>query len=150
MTLSTRARALIVQEALTWERTPYHDHGRLKGIGTDCAMLPAEVYAACGLIPPIPPQDYPVDWHMHRDGERFLAHVLEHADETLDPQPGDLVLYRWGRVFAHSGIVIAWPRIIHAVIGEGVVQADGDAGVLTKRERRFFTVRGGDTDGLEA
>lgn len=136
-------RSAVVREALSWEGTPYHPHGRVKGVGCDCAMFPAEVYAAHGvrLIAPVPPQDYPVDWHMHRDQERFLSAVLERARATPAPQPGDLVLYRWGRTFAHAGIVLDWPRIIHAVTDQGVVRADGERETaLNGRRRIFFTL----------
>lgn len=139
-------RGRVILEALSWEGTPYHPHGRVKGVGCDCAMYPAEVYAApsVGLIERIGPQDYPVDWHMHRDQERFLSAVLQRAKATETPRPGDLVLYRWGRTFAHAGIVLGWPRIIHAVVDQGVVRADGERETaLDGRRRLFFTLEGG-------
>ena len=43
-------RQSIVAEALSWEGTPYHHHGRIKGVGVDCAMILAEVYHAVGLL----------------------------------------------------------------------------------------------------
>lgn len=138
--MTPRERQAVVAEALSWEGTPYHPHGRVKGVGCDCAMFPAEVYAAVGLILAIPPQDYPVDWHMHRDQERFLGVVLAHARASTDVNPGDLVLYRWGRTFAHAAIIIAWPTIIHALMGEGVCRADGTAGPLGGRQRLCFTL----------
>lgn len=133
-------RQLVVAEAKSWLGTPYHPHGRLKGIGVDCAMLPAAVYHACGLVEHIDPGNYPVDWHLHRSEERYLSIVLQYAKEVDSVQPGDLVLYKWGRCFAHGAIVIQWPTIIHAFIREGVVMADGMAGRLKDRECKFFTV----------
>jgi cell wall-associated NlpC family hydrolase len=134
------SRAAVVAEALSWLNTPYHPHGRLKGVGVDCAMLPAEVYHAAGLIKHVDPAHYPVDWHLHRSEERYLSVVLEHAHETTCVKPGDLVLYKWGRCFAHGAIVIQWPTIIHAFIGQGVVEAHGTMGRLEGRERRFYTL----------
>jgi cell wall-associated NlpC family hydrolase len=134
------SRAAVVAEALSWLNTPYHPHARLKGAGVDCAMLPAEVYEAAGLIPHVEPEHYPVDWHLHRDEERYLSVVLAHARETTYVQPGDLVLYKWGRCFAHGGIVIQWPTIVHAFIGQGVVEANGTAGRLADREHKFYTL----------
>ena len=138
--MNSQERQAVVAEALSWERTPYHPHGRVKGVGVDCAMFPAEVYAAAGIIAPIEPQEYPVDWHMHRDQERFLSAVLAHARPTENMHPGNLVLYRWGRTFAHSGIIVAWPTIIHAMMHEGVCRADGTAGELANRRRLCFTL----------
>jgi cell wall-associated NlpC family hydrolase len=106
-------------------------------------MLPAAVYRAAGLIHEIPTGHYPPDWHLHRDTERYLDIVLRHATEVPAPTgPGDFVLYRFGRAFAHGAIIVDWPTIIHAVIRVGVVLDDGDSGHLAGRPRRFFTLWG--------
>lgn len=134
-------RAAVVSEARTWLGTPYHHAAQLKGAGVDCAMLPAAVYEAVGSIPPITVDHYPPDWHLHRDVERYLDVVTSQATEVPGPTgPGDFVLYRWGRAFAHGAIVVAWPEIIHAMIDIGVTLDRGDAGRLAGRPRRFFTL----------
>ena len=66
-------RLQVIAEAETWLRTPYHHMGRIKGGGTDCLMLLAEVFEAAGVIPRIEVPFYPPDWHLHRDAERYLA-----------------------------------------------------------------------------
>jgi cell wall-associated NlpC family hydrolase len=134
-------RMAVVAEARAWLGTPYHHAARVKGAGVDCAMLPAAVYRAAGLIPEFAVVHYPPDWHLHRDAERYLDIVARHATEIAAPTgPGDFVLYRWGRCFAHGAIVIAWPHIVHAVIHVGVVLDRCDAGKLADRPRRFFTL----------
>ncbi|MDE1914749.1 MAG: hypothetical protein KGJ57_17380 [Sphingomonadales bacterium] len=135
-----KERALVVNEAREWLGTPYHPCARVKGAGVDCAMLPAEVYEACGVIGHIDVGPYPTDWHLHRSEERYLAGVTAHAHEVEFPLPGDFVLYRWGRCLAHGAIVVRWPTIIHAVSGEGVVLANGLAGRLKDRERHFYSL----------
>ena len=76
-----------------------------------------------------------------RDAERYLDIVARHAREVSAPTgPGDFVLYRWGRAFAHGAIVVAWPSIIHALIHVGVTEDNGEAGQLAGRARRFFTL----------
>ncbi|HEY3919460.1 MAG TPA: hypothetical protein VGL83_16850 [Stellaceae bacterium] len=74
-------RAAVIAEARAWLGTPYHHMGRVKGAGVDCATLLAEVYARAGVIPPVAIPYYPPDWHLHRDAERYLGFVLEHAQE---------------------------------------------------------------------
>ena len=140
-------RQAVVAEARSWLRTPYLHMGRLKGVGVDCAMLPAEIYAACGLIPAQEVGFYPMDWHLHQTGERYLGRVEAYAAETTLPLPGDMALWRIGRCLAHGAIVIQWPQIIHAVNGVGVILDDGEAPNLRyrarggqSRERRFFTL----------
>lgn len=133
----------IVDEARTWLGTPYHHQGRIKGVGVDCAMLLAECYHACGLVPYIDPTPYPPDWHLHRSEERYLSWVEDYADPVETPAPGDVVLYQFGRCISHGGIVVAWPTIIHAYLGEGCVLADGEKGALAGRLAGFWRVRGG-------
>jgi hypothetical protein len=143
-----RQRAAVVAEAKSWLRTPYHHAAMCKGAGVDCAMLPAAVYRAAGLIPDFRIDHYPPDWHLHRDAERYLGIVTRYATEIPAPTgPGDFVLYRWGRAFAHGAIILDWPVIIHAMTGIGVTLDNGEGGRLTGRARRFFTLWGG-PDGL--
>lgn len=138
--MSLIERHNVVAEAKTWLGTPYHHHGRVKGVGVDCAMLPAEVYHACGLIPRVEVDHYPIDWHLHRSEERYLATVLDHATETDRKDVGNFILYRWGRCFAHGAIIVQWPIIIHAWNGVGVMLADGTKGRLSDRETRTYTL----------
>ena len=65
-------RTQVVAEAETWLRTPYHHMGRVKGAGTDCLMLLAEVFESAGVISRVEVPFYPPDWHLHRDAERYL------------------------------------------------------------------------------
>ena len=136
-------RAAIVAEALTWEGTPYLSHCRIKGVGTDCAQLPASIFAEVGIIPPLNPT-YTDDWMMHRDEEKFLDFVLPHAREIdeADLQPGDLVIWKFGRTFSHSAIVLDYPTVLHAVIkGGAVIRADMTQDVdLIDRPRKCFSV----------
>lgn len=150
-------RAAVVAEARSWLRTPYHHMGRVKGAGVDCATLLAEIYARAGLIPPLDLPFYPPDWHLHRDAERYLGLVLEHAVEifphapSCDVNPGDIALWRFGRCFAHGAIVIDWPGVIHAYSGRGCVLEDaetatwlaylGDKRGAQRRPVRFFTLK---------
>lgn len=141
----TQQRVAVVSEALTWERTPYHRRGRIKGVGCDCAMFPAEVYAAAGAIPPVTDiPDYPLDWNQHRSDELYLQVVLRYAREAPAPTgPGDFVLWRWGRTFSHGAIIIEWPNIIHSVIGQGVIRDNALCNARLadhQRRRLFFTL----------
>lgn len=147
-------RAAVVAEAQTWVGTHYHHMGTIKirrdengkvidQGGVDCATLLACVYQAAGLIPVVPVPFYPRDWHLHQSAERYLSTVLGYATEIpeADAGPGDVVLYRFGRTFAHGAIVVAWPRIVHAKWGsDRVHEDDGDNGEYIGRPRRFFTL----------
>ena len=78
-------RERVVAEAETWLRTPYHHMGRIKGGGTDCLMLLAEVYEASGVIPHVDVPFYPPDWNLHRDAERYHRDHFSGILDTLRP-----------------------------------------------------------------
>ena len=136
-------REEVVREALTWEGTPYHSHARIKGVGVDCAQLPAAVYEAVGLVPHINPE-YSEQWMMSRDEELYLSHVFPYTREISreEVKAGDFAIWKYGRTFSHGAIVIDTPWIIHAVIrARAVVRANMDEEEeLKRRPARFFTV----------
>ena len=100
-------RSVVIAEAETWLRTPYHHMGRVKGGGTDCLMLLAEVYEAAGVIPHIDVPFYPPDWNLHRDAERYLEGLMPYAREIDGPpRGGDVAVFKFGRCFAHGVIVV--------------------------------------------
>ncbi len=126
---------------MSWLRTPYHHCADVKGAGVDCAMLLVRVYQAAGLVPDFDPRPYSTQWHLHRSEEKYLGFLLQYATQVEEPEPGDVVVYRFGRCFAHGGIVIDWPVIIHAHMAAGNVElADGLQGWLADREKKFFRV----------
>jgi cell wall-associated NlpC family hydrolase len=139
-------RAAVVQEALSWLRTPYAHMARVKGAGVDCGQLLALVYEAAGVMPEIIPAEYPHDWHMHKDEERYLAHVEQYAHRIEGPpRPGDIVLYRIGRTISHGAIVTRWPQVIHAYLKAGMVVLDDAKGNadLVKHFVGFWSPWGG-------
>lgn len=123
-------RAAIVAEALTWELTRYEDHQRIKRRppeepgAVDCAQLPAAIYGPEGvdLIPDLRPE-YASDWMNHRDEELYLEEIRRwsHEIDIEAIQPGDLVVWKFGRTYSHSAIVIDPPIVIHAVKRVGMV-----------------------------
>lgn len=133
----------VVTEAMSWLRTPYHHRARVKGAGVDCANLPAAVYEEVGLVDRIDPE-YSPQWMMHREEEQFLEYILPHATEIFEEdqlKPGDLILWKFGRTYSHSAIVVDYPVIIHAVNGTGVVLGDADRdSIFDDRPRKFFTL----------
>jgi cell wall-associated NlpC family hydrolase len=144
--IEAEQRARVVAAARSWIGTPYVDGGEIKGRNgaIDCARLVKQVFVEAGLVDdfavaPVVPQ-----WSLHRGEERFIAAVCrcggrQHAGP---PQPGDVVIYRVGRCYAHGGVVVGWPTIVHATAATRVVvEADGLGGGLAKPERRpiFFS-----------
>jgi hypothetical protein len=109
-------RRILVSEAKSWINTPYHPGADLRGVGVDCGMLLVRVFVDAGLVPAFDPRPYPQDWHLHREDERYLGFVFNHAVEVARAQPGDVVVFRYGRAYAHGGIVTATQplTLVHA------------------------------------
>jgi cell wall-associated NlpC family hydrolase len=144
------SRAQVVAIARSWSGTPYLSNAAVKGAGVDCAMLPRGVYQEAGFIPAaFDPRPYPPQWHMHRGEERYLAIANQFAHEVAGPpqrvpQPGDFVLFKIGRLFAHGAIVTAWPNIIHARAPVPVQEEDISTNNFGKHalwnvDKRFFS-----------
>ena len=136
-------RGAIVAEAMRWLGTPYHHRAKLRGVGADCAQLVLGVYAAVGLVADFDTGEYPPDWHLHREAERYLAIIAGLAGE-IEPAKagrGDVLLFRFGRCFSHGAIVIEGMRLIHANRRDrAVVMTDLDRdGDLIGRPMRAFS-----------
>lgn len=119
-------RNRVVQIAQSWIGTPYHHEGRRKGAGVDCATLLAEVYREAGFIPHLDLPHYSPQWHIHRREEKLIA-ILEavaiESKRTI-PLPGDVVCWKFYKLFAHGSIAGIWPRLIHSHIGSGRVEEE--------------------------
>jgi hypothetical protein len=97
MTRTDPRRLAVVEEARGWLGTPHHHMGRVKGAGTDCLMMLAEVYEACRVIPHLEIPFYPADWNLHRDAESFLVGGMRHAIEISGRHsPGCAAVFRFG------------------------------------------------------
>lgn len=145
-------RDAIVAEALTWEGTPYHHMGDIKGEGVDCAMLLVRVYQALGIVPGgFDPRPYPPEWHLHRSYEMFRGWTEGYAhlcgsrgdDGTMEgrlPLPGELIVYKFGRCYSHGAIAIGDGMVIHSYLREGVVRAAMADDVLGDRPALYYTL----------
>lgn len=109
-------RERIAAEALTWIGTPYHHEGDIKGPhgGVDCAMILVRVFCDLGLLEPFDPRPYPMQWHLHRNDEKYLRWFTDRARQVDVPDIGDVALYRYGRTASHSGIIVKPGYIVHA------------------------------------
>lgn len=132
-------RQAILKEAQSWVGTAYHHMGRVKGVGADCLTFIVEVYVRAGIVsePEIP--FYRPDFMRHQNRETYLEGVLEYGHEVEVPLPGDVALFKWGRIYAHGGIVTAWPWIFHAAPQIGVIRMRGNEGKLRGREVKFIS-----------
>lgn len=147
MPLTPEQREQVIAEGKEWVelRTPYVPHAKLKGAGCDCATFIICIYRSLGLIPAdFDPGSYSIQAHLHRDDTQYVDTVLQYADEITEPeaQPGDLILWRVARAYAHGGIIVAFPLVIHSMNKHGVIYSDANLdSFLKNRPRRFFRLK---------
>jgi len=141
-------RAAVVAAARAWIGTPYHHAADVQGVGVDCAMILVRVFCDLGLVPSFDPRPYVRDWMLHRDDERYLGFLLSRATQVETPQPGDVIVFRVGRCFAHGGILTAGEPLtfVHAFAPTGCVieePAARNAQLSAKLpDARFFSIWG--------
>lgn len=139
-------RDAIVEEAISWIGTPFHDDACKKGKdgGVDCARFVAACYIASGATKPFDIEPYTAQWFLHHTEERLKDFVLKFGKQIKesDAKKGDLVLYKIGRAFAHAAIIIDWPNeLIHAhTLSQMVVKGIPDQLDLRGKERQFFSI----------
>ncbi len=116
---------LIADAAKTWLGTPHVNNARVKGIGIDCGMLCYAATEDAGLIKrdSIKVRPYSNEWHLHHSEEFFLEYIKTYCDpvDESELQPGDFLLYQFGRCISHAAIYIGDGVVCHAVVSQGVV-----------------------------
>ena len=146
----------IVEAARTWLGTPHINDARVRGIGVDCGMLLLGATEDAGLIrkDSVEVAPYSNEWHLHHSEEWFLKYIKTYCCQ-VDPeeiQPGDFLLYQYGRCVSHAGIYMGDNTVCHAVVQQGVVLSDINDVMFydakgRSRLRGVYRYNGGSNDG---
>jgi cell wall-associated NlpC family hydrolase len=109
-------RARVIEAALSWVGTPYRQLGYTKGPqgAVDCSMLLVAALVEGRVFEPFDPRPYSPTWFLARSEEKYLAWLGTIGEQTETPQPGDVMVFHYGRCYAHSGIIIDDNYIVHA------------------------------------
>lgn len=139
-------RTAVIAAARSWISTPFHDLARVKGIGVDCAQLLAAVFEEAGIISHVEPDHYSPQHFLHHPEERLTEDISRYAHEIDEASvgPGDVVIYKIAKCFAHAAIIVDWPReVIHAHKQTGMVIAmPAFHADMKGRKTRFFSFWG--------
>lgn len=123
--ITKATRNAVVEEALSWVGTPYHDMACLKGVGVDCAMLVFGVAKAVGLTDKEPSDLPKYSPSMHVFNKSFLLDEITKFGCIEVPlnkaQPGDILLFEYHHTIAHAGIKVSDNEVVHAVKRPGLV-----------------------------
>lgn len=138
-------RQRIVEEARSWNGTPYHNQAKLKGVGVDCAMLVVAVAQEVGALSKDINIDtsYSPEWALHNRKELMCELIEQYqcvrTDELL---PGNIITFRYGRVQSHMGIMLNNNQFIHAVRDIGFVVINELAEPFLNHLGRIYTFPG--------
>lgn len=115
----------VLSEAESWIGTPYRHGASSRGISCDCLGLVRGIWRRLYGNEPENPAAYAPDWAEAAMGDPLLeaaARHMQRRDEN-NPQPGDLLIFRWRSDVAakHLGIMTSDNRFIHAYEGHRVM-----------------------------
>lgn len=111
-------RQKVVQEARSWQGTPFAHFQCCKGAGVDCAHLVIGVGKAVGIFP----QDFSVPYYSPQWVLDLKARLLLDTLSTLGftekpPEarlPGDVLVFEVGALECHVGIFVGHNEMVHA------------------------------------
>lgn len=127
----------IAEAAKGWLGTPHINNAKVRGVGIDCGMLLLASTEDAGLIKEgsVKVEPYSNEWHLHRSEEWFLHYVEAHCEKVEDLQPGDFLLYQYGRCISHGAVYVGDNMVVHALVNQGVIMSNID-------ETMFFDAKG--------
>ena len=144
----------VAAAALTWLGTPHINAARVKGRGVDCAKLCMAAVEDAGLMEfdTIQTAPYSNEWHLHQSGEKMLEYFQKYCTKVDTLQPGDFMLYQYGRCISHAGVYIGNDTICHSLVNHGVILSNiNDVMFLDakgrSRLRGIYRYNGGEPDG---
>lgn len=112
---------LVVDEAMSWRRTPYVWRAATKGLGADCGTFVWHTYNKFYNMPPLP-ERYHEAWLCEQgpDYARDLVVPIARPVKRHEVRPGDYVAVKFGFAFIHSAICLGDDQIIHCYGRKGV------------------------------
>jgi cell wall-associated NlpC family hydrolase len=146
MPLTTEQRQRIVKEATAWIDTPYRPNTCIRQVGCDCGQFLFGCFSNLGFIPKDfdIPKNYSIQSALHQNDPSYIDTARRVAREIPESevQPGDFVIYKFGKAFSHGAIIVEWPHfIIHSLKRDGVTGGDGMNLRFAKREKVFLTLK---------
>jgi cell wall-associated NlpC family hydrolase len=125
-----------------WVGTPFKHYCGVKKGGADCIHFVARVLEEFGKGPFKIPW-YPADWHVHNTTELLLEGIISQLEfepgDIDDPENGDIVLYKFGKVISHAAIYLNG-FIYQSVLKDGVLELQWFDPVWYKRRKMVLRV----------
>jgi NlpC/P60 family putative phage cell wall peptidase len=106
-------RELIIAEARTWDKTPFHHQARVKGAGVDCVGLCIMVGKTLGLVP----NNFEYTGYRKTPHGGTLVQVMRDSGfvyEVYEPREADILVFRIDQDPQHVAFLTDDNTIIHA------------------------------------
>ena len=125
MSASDSINPVLLAAAQRWLGTPFREYAHICGAGVDCVQPAAALLEEAGLATGLEFPPYSVDFGDYADSSPVLAWFKARPEWTAVPAediaPGDVLLFRVGRVVNHVGVALGGQRFCHCLRGHGVL-----------------------------
>ena len=142
----------IAMAAMEYLGTPHVNQAKVKGKGVDCGMLLIASLEGAGAIEKnsIEIAPYSNEWHLHHAKEWFLSYVMKYCDRVEELEPGDFIMYQYGRCISHGAVYIGNNVVCHSLVDRGCILSEMHDVVFldakgNSRVRGYYRFRGGDS-----
>ncbi|MGL5878592.1 MAG: C40 family peptidase [Xenococcaceae cyanobacterium] len=102
-------RQVVIEEARSWLRTPWKHQQKIKQCGVDCINF----ISACGEKAGIT-IEYPITYERKPFSNSLYRLLSRFFKLTTTPQPADIVVFQYGGLPAHVGVMLDDCTFIHA------------------------------------
>ena len=97
-------------------KVPYRHRG-VTMRGCDCTGLLIGILNNMGLLKNYKLRKYKFDWNLHAGAiPIILDEILQYGDIVDTKEPGDVLVFRFGKCDAHCGIHVGNNQFIHSVV----------------------------------
>jgi cell wall-associated NlpC family hydrolase len=113
----TVVRGQLAEQVKTWVGTGYQHRGTTR-FGCDCTGLIIGCLRELGCLGHYQLRQYPFQWNLHAEHGDYICEECEKIADAvpcIDPQPGDIVVFRFGKCRAHAGVITEAPIFVHAL-----------------------------------
>ena len=113
----------LIEEAKSWQGTPWKHGIAIKGYGADCVQWLVTLGKDAGLISPdYKTIKYHQDWAMHNSHSVLEEELKKIAYQIKkeEMQLCDIIVVRYGKCGSHAALYIGGGKIIHAYLKSSI------------------------------
>jgi len=118
----TDLQTKFAEEAIIWadKKVPFLHRGETEK-GCDCTGMLIGILSKFGKLKSYKRVKYKFDWNLHAGATDIITKELLRIGDFVESEkePGDILLFRFGKCNSHIGIFIKGNKFVHAAGGSG-------------------------------